>query len=99
MKSKRSKACDISVATKRKVWERDGQRCIVCGNHNAMPNGHFRSRSNSGLGVEKNIVTLCLKCHYNYDQTIKRNEIKEYIRNYLKSKYKDWSEDDIIFRK
>lgn len=35
MKSKRSKACDISATTKKIVWERDNQRCIICGDRKA----------------------------------------------------------------
>lgn len=99
MKSTRSKACDIPQRVKSEVWERDKHRCIVCGSPYAMPNAHFRSRANSGMGVAKNIVTLCFKCHYNYDQTPKRQQYKAFIENYLKSKYIDWSEDDIIYKK
>lgn len=99
MKSTRSKACDIPQRVKSEVWERDKHRCVVCGSPYAMPNAHFRSRANSGMGVAKNIVTLCFKCHYNYDQTPKRQQYKTFIENYLKSKYKDWSEDDIIYKK
>ena len=99
MKSTRSKACDIPQQVKSEVWERDKHRCIVCGSPYAMPNAHFRSRANSGMGVAKNIVTLCFKCHYNYDQTPKRQQYKTFIENYLKSKYIDWSEDDIIYKK
>lgn len=99
MKSTRSKACDIPQRVKSEVWERDKHRCIVCGSPYAMPNAHFRSRANSGMGVAKNIVTLCFKCHYNYDQTPKRQQYKTFIENYLKSKYIDWSEDDIIYKK
>ena len=98
MKSTRSKACDIPQRVKSEVWERDKHRCVVCGSPYAMPNAHFRSRANSGMGVAKNIVTLCFKCHYNYDQTPKRQQYKAFIENYLKSKYKDWSEDDIIYK-
>ena len=99
MKSTRSKACDIPQRVKSEVSERDKHRCVVCGSPYAMPNAHFRSRANSGMGVAKNIVTLCFKCHYNYDQTPKRQQYKTFIENYLKSKYKDWSEDDIIYKK
>ena len=98
MKSTRSKACDIPQRVKSEVWERDKHRCVVCGSPYAMPNAHFRSRANSGIGVAKNIVTLCFKCHYNYDQTPKRQQYKAFIENYLKSKYIDWSEDDIIYK-
>ena len=99
MKSTRSKACDIPQRVKSEVWERYKHRCVVCGSPYAMPNAHFRSRANSGMGVAKNIVTLCFKCHYNYDQTPKRQQYKTFIENYLKSKYIDWSEDDIIYKK
>ena len=76
MKSTRSKACDIPQRVKSEVWERDKHRCIVCGSPYAMPNAHFRSRANSGMGVAKNIVTLCFKCHYNYEHTPKRQQYK-----------------------
>ncbi len=99
MKSARSKACDITQAVKKKVWERDQHACIICGNPQAMPNAHYRSRANSGLGIEENIVTLCATCHRNYDQTDKRPIYKEYIRNYLKLKYADWSEEKLIYKK
>lgn len=99
MKTRRSKACDIPMAVKKVVWERDEHSCIVCGNPQAMPNAHFISRAKGGLGIEQNIVTLCLKCHMDYDQTTQRPIYKEYIRNYLKSKYPDWSEDDLLYKK
>lgn len=99
MKTKRSKSCDISAAVKQKVWERDGRRCIVCGNPQAMPTAHFISRAKGGLGVERNIVTLCLKCHREYDQTTKRPFYREYVRNYLKSKYPDWDENELLYKK
>ena len=99
MKSKRSKACDISQKVKQIVWDRDNQCCIYCGNHYAMPNAHFIPRSKGGLGIEQNIVTLCCKCHHNYDMTTMRSYYEEFIRNYLKGKYIDWNEDDLIYRK
>ena len=98
-KSKRSKACDISQKVKNIVWERDGHCCIYCGSTRAMPNSHYIPRSKGGLGIEQNIVTLCNRCHYNYDMTDMREHYKEYIINYLKSKYPDWKEEDLIYRK
>lgn len=44
MKSKRSKACDISPATKKIVYARDNGRCIICGKR-GNPNSHFIKRS------------------------------------------------------
>lgn len=64
-----------------------------------MPNAHYISRAHGGKGVEENIVTLCMRCHYNYDQTVQRPIYKEYIRNYLASKYDDWNEDNLFYKK
>lgn len=99
MKSKRSKMCDITQKVKNIVWERDGCCCIICGSPQAMPNAHFIPRAHGGLGIEKNIVTLCLKCHDKYDKSTSRPEIKKYIMNYLKHKYPDWDEGELIFKK
>lgn len=98
-KSKMSKACDISQSTKSKVWERDGGRCIICGNPNAAPNAHYIRRSQGGLGVEQNVVTLCLNCHNRYDNGDKREEYGKEIERYLRSHYHDWNPDDLIYRK
>jgi 5-methylcytosine-specific restriction endonuclease McrA len=98
MKSKRTKAVDISQAVKLKVWERDNQCCVLCGAI-GNPNAHYISRAQSGLGVEQNIVTLCNSCHFKYDNTVLRKEIKELLKDYLKSKYPDWDERNLVYRK
>jgi hypothetical protein len=99
MKSKRSKACDISATTKQIVWVRDNCRCIICKNRNAMPNAHFIPRSKGGLGIEKNVVTLCQQCHFKFDQTDERLCIYAYIMNYLQEIYDNWSIDELIYKK
>lgn len=100
MKSKRSKACDITQAVKKKVWERDGAMCIVCGDYRAMPNAHYISRAHGGLGIEQNIVTLCQPCHHAYDNTVMRPQFREYIRNYLKGIYgAGWDEAKLTYKK
>ena len=98
MKTRRSKACDIPKSVKDKVWARDDQKCIVCGNPYAMPNAHYIRRSQGGLGIEQNIVTLCQNCHYNYDHTIQHKEYAEFIKQYLQKKYPKWSEEDLYYR-
>ena len=78
---KETKATKIPEKTKKAVWERDGWRCVVClrpGN----PWCHFIPRSQGGLGIEQNIVTLCDKCHNDFDQTEKRKHMQAYIRWY-----------------
>ena len=100
MKSKLTKALDISQKTKQIVWERDNFCCVVCGSPYAMPNAHYLSRGKHlGLGIEQNIVTLCTNCHRRYDQSTEREELKEIIKNYLKSKYENWNEDALIYKK
>lgn len=99
-KSERSKACDIPQSVKRAVWLRDRGRCILCGSKEAMPNAHFISRAEGGLGIEENIVTLCGDCHNEYDQTTHRKAIREEIRQYLVLKYgEEWNEKDLYFRR
>jgi 5-methylcytosine-specific restriction endonuclease McrA len=107
MKSNRTKATDISQKVKQIVWQRDGGRCVVCGNKiNTMPNAHFIARSHGGLGIEQNIVTLCSnftenKCHYKYDfgSSEEHEFIKAKIERYLKSKYPNWNKEDLIYRR
>lgn len=107
MKSKRTKATDIPMSVKKKVWERDKHRCVVCGNYcNVMPNAHYIPRSKGGLGIEENIVTLCTeltpnKCHRRYDFGTKeeRELLGKKIRNYLKSQYENWDEKDLYYDK
>lgn len=99
MKSKRTKALDITQKTKQIVWERDNMHCVICGNPNAMPNAHYIPRSKGGLGIEQNIVTLCINCHQAFDQSTKHSEYKEFIKNYLQSKYEDWNEEDLVYKK
>ena len=47
MKSKRSKACEISQKVKERVWNRDNHRCICCGRYvpKTCANAHFIKRS------------------------------------------------------
>lgn len=99
-KSKRSKLTDIPESVKKKVFERDGGKCIYCGSRNGIPNAHYKPRSQGGLGIEQNIVTLCLKCHHDYDNGILREKIGNYIREYLKSIYGAmWNETDLLYNK
>lgn len=100
MKSKRSKACDIPQSVKQQVWERDGERCIICGSPTAMPNAHYISRAHGGLGIEQNIVTLCHKCHHAYDNTSQRTLYREAIKAYLRGIYgAEWNEEKLTYKK
>lgn len=99
MRSKRTKALEISPAVKRHVYERDNGCCVLCGSPNGLPNAHYIGRAQGGLGVEKNIVTLCPACHREYDQSAERKGIRAELREYLQSCYPEWDENDLIYRK
>lgn len=97
--NKRTRECDISQKVKKIVWERDKKRCVMCGSAYAMPNAHYISRAHGGLGIEENIVTLCINCHNRYDNTSLRSVIKEYLKNYLQIKYYGWNEEKLVYNK
>ena len=95
---KETKATKIPEKVKKAVWARDGGRCIVClrpGN----PWCHYIPRSQGGLGIEENVVTLCDSCHMAFDQSPKRKSLREYIRRYLRMKYPDWDETKLVYKK
>lgn len=99
MKGRVAKATDISARVKHKVWARDGGCCIICGNPQAMPNAHYIPRSKLGLGIEQNLVTLCNQCHFDYDNTDKREEIGIMIADYLRACYKNWDKMKLTYEK
>lgn len=99
MKSKRTKACDITAKVKKAVWERDLHCCCVCGSTKASPNAHYIPRSANGLGIEQNIVTLCDKCHYRLDQTTERKNLLAYVKGYLNVKYPGFPDEKRVYRR
>lgn len=94
-------ALAISPAVKAAVWQRDGGRCVNCGSVYAAPEAHFIPRSLGGLGVEENIVTLCRRCHDLFDcgRRSDRESIRASLRIYLSSRYTNWDEKKLIYRK
>ena len=103
--SKRAKAVAIPPRVKRKVAERDEidgwTCCVVCGSPKGIPEAHYIPRSKGGLGIEKNIVTLCRPCHYKFDFGNKedRSAIGSRIKEYLESIYPDWNEEELVYKK
>ena len=107
-KSKRARATDITAQVKQRVFERDGGRCVICGNtYNVMPNAHVVPRSAGGLGIETNVVTMCTnftqnQCHYKYDfgTAEEVREIDEIIIKHMKEHYgEDWCKEDQVYKK
>lgn len=105
MRSKRTKATDISMAVKKKVFERDKGKCVICGNsYNVMPNSHYIKRSHGGLGIEENIFTACTnftenKCHKRWDNYKCTKEEIDRVKKHFKSNYPNWDENNLIYKK
>lgn len=105
-KHKLTKATEIPMKVKKVVWERDNHKCIYCewkGIDNYVPvscaNSHYIKRSQLGLGIEQNIVTACPNCHYMYDFGTNVEDMVNYTRRYLMSKYDDWDEKKLVYIK
>lgn len=83
---------DVSPKVKKIVQERD-QCCIVCGSHRALTYAHvFVNRSHQGMGVERNIALLCMKCHNDYDNSNKKEKhdyVEKVVKDYMHSIYGD----------
>lgn len=104
----RTEALSIPREVKMQVARRDRADgwpcCILCGkpaptrNVLAFSCVHYISRAQGGLGVERNILTLCPICHREYDGT-ERNTLRPILRRYLREHYDDWNEEDLIYKK
>lgn len=68
--------------------------CIICGAPGG-PHCHIIRRSQGGMGVEQNIVTLCGPCHYALDEGLfldrlrplgldTQKKVREYVIDYIK---------------
>jgi hypothetical protein len=106
--NKRTKALSISKAVKEAVYERDNRVCVLCGSPQGAPVAHIVRRSQGGLGIEQNIVTLCSSCHRAFDEGANiskfgkgttRESLYCHLVAYLKQFYPDWNREDMIYRK
>ena len=102
-----TKATSIPPSVKRAVAIRDNGRCVLCGGF-GDPVAHVVRRSRGGMGIQRNIVTLCPACHRAYDEGANldkfgkgttRESLYCYLVAYLKGFYPDWSRNDMIYRK
>lgn len=97
-KAQRTKALEIPPEVKEAVYKRDNGACIWCAKQ-GQPNAHYIPRSHGGLGIEENTLTLCWDCHLKYDQTTNRGKMREFFKEYLKSKYPEWDETKLTYKK
>ena len=104
---KDTKERNFSREVKYAISERDSIEgwpcCVYCGAAAPEPlawsNAHFIARSQGGLGVPENGLTLCPICHQRYDQTTARMRMREFFREYLKRHYDEWDESKLIQRR
>lgn len=99
MKSKRTKACEIPREVREAVEKRDNHCCIFCGSPEARGEAHFVNRSQGGLGIEENIVTVCRNCHREMDNGLNTKLYRSIAEEYLKSKYPNWNKSKLVFNK
>ena len=97
--SKISKACDISPKVRQEVLERDNRQCIICGANQGLQIAHYISRARLGLGIAENLGVMCPQCHFSYDNGKFHNEIKNLFREHLEAHYKEWNENNLIYKK
>ena len=106
--NKQTKALAIPKAVKDAVFQRDGGRCVLCRSPLGEPVCHVIRRSQSGKGIEQNIVTLCPNCHRAYDEGenlwrfgkgVTRENLYCRIVAHLKGFYPDWSRDEMVYKK
>lgn len=97
--SERKNRTDISEKARKAAHIRDGGRCVYCGRTDKpLELAHFISRAQGGLGIPQNLVSLCGDCHKDYDGE-KHSEMRPYLEQYLKSKYSNWDESILIFKR
>lgn len=99
MKSRRTKATDIPPKVKKEVEERDHHSCIFCGSKDARGEAHYIRRSQGGLGIPQNLITSCRICHEKLDEGADKEYYRKIAREYLKSKYPNWNEEDLVYNK
>lgn len=57
-------SANISKATRKNVYKRDGYRCALCDDARYIQIHHVVPRGQGGPGEnEQNLITLCPKCH------------------------------------
>ena len=95
---RQTKHTRIPKAVKETVWKRDGA-CVICGRNDGQPNAHIVPRSHGGLGIVENIVTMCPRCHYRYDNTAERHALRAQLEEYIKGFYPGWTEENVTYHK
>lgn len=112
--SRAAKAREFNTQPREEIFRRDLGQCIFCRQQYCMDDKnatwlgkslysvmHYIPRSANGLGIAKNGALGCQYHHEMMDNGNKgrRDEMLEIFKEYLKSKYPDWNEEDLIYSK
>lgn len=92
----------INPKVRAAVEKRDNYTCIFCGiagEDNVRGEAHVINRSQGGLGVEQNLVTVCPNCHREMDNGLITQNYREKAEEYLKSIYPDWDKSKLVYDK
>lgn len=95
---RRTKAVAIKPEVRARVEERDNYCCIFCGRA-GRGEAHFINRSQGGLGIEENLLTVCRDCHIQMDNGQATKLYRAKAEQYLKSIYPDWDKSKLVFNK
>lgn len=87
-----------AIKCKEAVMIRDNGCCIFCGKP-GKPVAHVVRRSQLGMGIEQNIVTVCDACHRQLDEGRTREAMYARAVSYLKGFYPEWNREDMIYKK
>ena len=56
-------SANLTNATRKAVYRRDGFRCALCDSPRSLQIHHVMHRSQGGSNDPMNLITLCWKCH------------------------------------
>lgn len=111
-KSKQAKIREFSLKARKEIADRDNCECIFCKINYKMEGAgwlalatksimHYIPRSKNGKGIPQNGAVGCQWHHEMLDNGNKgnREEMLKIFRDYLKSCYPDWNEQDLVYSK
>ncbi|WP_327933260.1 HNH endonuclease [Brevibacillus centrosporus] len=91
---KRKERGRVKPATYRRVFDRDGGKCVLCGTTRGLEAHHVRYRSRGGTGEEHNLAMVCgpathsATCHAKAHSSKQvRAQLEEYMRVLYPSKW------------
>lgn len=100
--SKVSRACEFSLAVRKRIKERD-KGCIFCqmfgySGYPATQIMHYVPRSHQGLGIEENGALGCVYHHQELDNGVNSEPYKRVFREYLQAHYPRWNETTLMYQ-